>query len=130
MRKLLALLFIIIIGVQTIHQGLIYAYFTLSKDYIVQHLCENKERPALKCNGKCHLKEVLATVQKEQHSDQAPVPNLEEIKVPFLFFQDLIKPISFVYEVENLVDSGRTIFNYTFQYTHQAIRTIFQPPQG
>lgn len=129
MNRLLALLLIIIIGVQTIHQGLIYTYFTLSKDYIVQNLCENKKTPALKCNGKCHLREVLASAKKEKHSEQAPVPNLDEIKVPLLFFQDLRSPINFIDPSEFIREQGRAIFYYTFQYTHQVIITILQPPQ-
>ena len=48
-------------------------------DYAVRYdhyktvLCENKERPELKCNGKCQL----ALEQKEQ--DQPQIPTLETV---------------------------------------------------
>lgn len=129
MRQLVALLFIIIIGVQTIHQGLIYTYYTLNKAYIVEHLCENKARPKLKCNGKCHLKEVLSIATKEQKSEQAPIPNLEEIKVPILFFEALKKPNRITYKREGITSQSKAFFAYSFQYSCQTIRTIFQPPQ-
>jgi hypothetical protein len=130
MRQLLALLFIIIIGVQTVHQGLIYTYFTLNKDYIVQNLCENKATPELKCNGKCHLKEFLSIATKEKKSEQAPIPNLEEIKVPILFFQTLEQ--SFIKKTifKGIATQSKAIFQYFFWYSHQAISTILHPPQA
>lgn len=129
MRQLLALLFIIIIGVQTVHQGLIYTYYTLNKAYIVQHFCKNKATPVLKCNGKCHLKEVLSIASKEPHSEQTPVPNLEEIKVPILFFQALKEPKTNTLKWERIAPHGKAIFTYSFQYSCQTIQTIFHPPQ-
>lgn len=129
MRQLLALLFIIIIGVQTVHQGLIYTYFTLNKAYIVQNICENKASPELKCNGKCHLKEVLSIATKEKKSEQAPVPNLEEIKVPVLFFQNLEQPFKAITIFKGIATQSKAVFQYSFWYAHQAIIAILQPPQ-
>lgn len=129
MRQLLALLFIITIGVQTIHQGLIYTYFTLNKAYIVQHLCENKATPELKCNGKCHLKEVLSIASKEKHSEQAPVPNLEEIKVPTLFFQRLKRILITTKKSKDITTQSKAVFRYSFLYSYQVIKTLLQPPQ-
>ncbi|WP_052598179.1 hypothetical protein [Aureispira sp. CCB-QB1] len=130
MRQLLALLFIIIIGVQTVHQGLIYTYFTLNKDYIIQHLCENRNTPVLECNGKCHLKEVLSIAQKENHTDQQhPMPNLEELKVPVLFFQAIQAPFFIPKKHLSIQMEEAPIFNYSFHYTHQMIRALFHPPQ-
>jgi len=129
MRQLLALLFIIIIGVQTIHQGLIYTYYTLNKAYIVQHFCANKSTPELKCHGKCHLKEVLSIATKEKKSEQTPIPNLEEIKVPILFFQALEEPKTSIHKREGIRAQSKAVFAYSFQYSCQTIRTIFHPPQ-
>lgn len=128
MRQLLALLFIIIIGVQTIHQGLIYTYYSLNKAYITQHFCENKAKPSLKCNGKCHLKEVLSIASKEKKSEQN-LPNLEEIKVPILFFQAIEQRCTVPYKSEGIATQGKAVFAYLFQYSCPAIQRIFQPPQ-
>jgi len=129
MRQLLALLFILMIGVQTVHQGLIYAYYTLNKTYIVEHFCANKNTPELKCEGKCHLKEVLSIVTKEKKSEQTPIPNLEEIKVPILFFQALEEQKKSVLKREPIAAQSKAVFAYSFQYSCQTIQTILQPPQ-
>ena len=34
--------------------------YLVNYDYIVNELCENKLKPELKCNGKCHLTKELA----------------------------------------------------------------------
>lgn len=129
MRQLLALLFIIIVGVQTVHQGLIYTYYTLNKAYITQHFCENKATPALECNGKCHLKEVLSIASKEKKTEQAPLSNLEELKAPILFFQALKEPNTIAYKLEQTPAQSKAVFRYSFQYSYQAIQRILQPPQ-
>ena len=33
----------------------VVADFLLNEDYITKVLCVNKDKPAMKCNGKCHL---------------------------------------------------------------------------
>ena len=34
--------------------------YIINYDYIANELCENKAKPELKCNGKCHLVNELA----------------------------------------------------------------------
>ncbi len=35
---------------------LVRSVFALQQDYVVTHLCENRDHPERKCNGKCFLK--------------------------------------------------------------------------
>ena len=35
-----------------------YAYYELDPVGFIEKLCENKDKPELQCNGKCHLKKV------------------------------------------------------------------------
>ena len=65
--------------------------YVVNYDYIVNELCENKSKPELKCNGKCHLMKELA---KESESEK-PIQNDKKSSVSefeVLFFQE-IKPI-------------------------------------
>ena len=32
-----------------------YVEYVLNQDYIAEFLCVNKDKPELKCHGKCHL---------------------------------------------------------------------------
>ena len=42
--------------------------YIINYDYISTQLCENIEKPELKCNGKCHLKKELANEAKKDNS--------------------------------------------------------------
>lgn len=56
-------------------------------DYIKNELCENKDKPKLKCNGKCHLAKEMAKASDtpEKGNDKRQI--LAETSV--VFFQEL-----------------------------------------
>lgn len=44
----------------------IFVNYELRKDFIIENYCVNKERPELKCDGKCYLaKQIKAAEQKD-----------------------------------------------------------------
>jgi hypothetical protein len=44
--------------------------YLLNKEYITAQFCINKDKPELKCNGKCHLADALAQQsEREESSD-------------------------------------------------------------
>ena len=45
--------------------------YSANQAHIVAVLCENRERPALACNGKCYLKKQLQKNHSFQHSDDS-----------------------------------------------------------
>ncbi|MEW5676152.1 hypothetical protein ABGT15_07550 [Flavobacterium enshiense] len=60
--------------------------YILNYDYIVKELCENKKKPELSCNGKCHLMKELAKASENEtpvSSDKKTVHHEFEV----LFFQ-------------------------------------------
>lgn len=46
---------------QAFSKWMILLEYELNKEYIAANLCENKERPILKCKGKCQLAKKMAT---------------------------------------------------------------------
>lgn len=52
--------------VKTMVVPIIYLDYELRKDYIVSTLCENRNRPQLKCNGKCYLAKRIAEAAKQE----------------------------------------------------------------
>ena len=47
----------------------IYLDFLINQEYIAKNLCENKDKPVLKCNGKCHLAKELAKEEKKEKKE-------------------------------------------------------------
>lgn len=70
--------------------------YIVNYDFIVKELCENKTKPELACNGKCHLMKELAkandsdnplsTDKKETSKQPIEVLFLEKFPVDFQLF--------------------------------------------
>jgi len=127
MSRLLAILFVLIITAQAMHQGLIYTYYALNKNYIASNLCKNKGTSELKCNGKCHLGKILS-ISKKTDNTLPIAPNLEEIKIPLLFFQEVQTENIFSFKF-NILQFTTQSFRYLFSYYFVPTTTIFHPPQ-
>ncbi|MEZ4919474.1 MAG: hypothetical protein R2792_10275 [Saprospiraceae bacterium] len=48
--------------------------FKLNQAYITSAFCVNKDRPALKCDGKCYLKKTI----KQSQETEEKAPNLKD----------------------------------------------------
>lgn len=131
MLRALAILWILLISVQSFYQGLIYTYYVLNKDYIVAQLCENKAKPELQCDGKCHLKKVLQVSKERKAPDSQPfLPSLEEIKPPVLFYEQLA--FHFLDTATHFMDDlyKNALFEYAFDYQYTPVFAAFQPPRA
>ena len=61
---------------QTFSKAIVMADFYINQSDITRELCENKDKPKLKCNGHCQLKKEL------EKKDSKEVPEvLKEIKL-------------------------------------------------
>ena len=99
--------------------------YVINYDYIVKELCENKEKPALKCNGKCHLVKQLAKASEEEKSNSSDKKQNVKQEIETMFCVDF-KAITFakqpVFTNKN-IDS-----NYQNLYASTAVQSIFHPP--
>ncbi|MBD3750649.1 MAG: hypothetical protein IE931_14270 [Sphingobacteriales bacterium] len=62
----------------------------MNKDYIAQNLCINKDKPWLRCNGKCFLMKKIAEADKKQQSQEKQIQKdlyQQMMLVPVLKFQ-------------------------------------------
>ncbi len=51
----------------------IFAEYVMDIEQFTELYCENKDKPDLKCNGKCHLADQLADNQEEKESKDIQV---------------------------------------------------------
>lgn len=80
-RRVLTYLFLFTMVLYTFSQAIIVADFLLNQAEIAATLCENKDKPEMKCNGKCHLMKEL-NKDEERKTDESGVITIREI---FLF---------------------------------------------
>ncbi|UOQ78013.1 hypothetical protein MUN84_05160 [Hymenobacter sp. 5516J-16] len=70
MRKAIAILLLFSLSVHCAGQLGIAASWWLNQDYIARVLCINRDKPQLKCNGKCHLRKQLKAVAEHEKKQQ------------------------------------------------------------
>ena len=98
--------------------------YVVNYDYIVNELCENKLKPELKCNGKCHLTKELAKAS-EGNSDNSSDKKITFEQTEIVFFLE-IKPI----EIRQIYFLNKTSIgnNYSNLYFHLNDCAFFHPP--
>lgn len=98
--------------------------YVVNYDYIATVLCENKDKPMMHCNGKCHLMKELAKNAEEDKpiSSNKKVASQEH---EVLFFQEL-KPFAIGYiSAQTKLSSAP---NYSNNYSYLENKTVFRPP--
>lgn len=74
MKRLLTIVLLTaVVALQLGNRWIIYASFKANQAYIAKELCENKAKPQMHCNGRCHLKKQLAKEQEQERKDPRPV---------------------------------------------------------
>lgn len=66
MKQLAAIFLILCLYSQNLAIVGYTAFWKLNQKAITQEFCVNKAKPQLKCNGKCHLKKQITTIENEK----------------------------------------------------------------
>ena len=75
MKKTVVILFLFSILLQTFSSLFIVANYLLNKEYISKNFCENRDKPKMHCNGKCHL---MKQLQKQNKKENSPINGIKE----------------------------------------------------
>jgi hypothetical protein len=79
MQKLSALFIASLFIFQAFYNLGLTVYWLSNHAYIAAVLCENRDKPALKCDGKCYLRKKMAAAQQETAPKQN-TPVKKELK--------------------------------------------------
>ncbi|WP_396171814.1 hypothetical protein [Flavobacterium sp.] len=98
--------------------------YVVNYEYITKVLCVNKDKPKMKCNGKCHLMKELAKAsdsEKPISSDKKSATQESEV----LFFEKInsFKITSIFFE-----DKHQLYTNYSDLYSYLNGVSVFRPP--
>ncbi len=97
--------------------------YIVNYEYISTHLCENIEKPVLKCNGKCHLKKELASEAKK-NSPKSNEQKSNSITFEVLFCENIT---SYVFNTDMCFDKS-VQYLYNCIYFRLNSTSIFHPP--
>ncbi|MEZ4809574.1 MAG: hypothetical protein R2819_04375 [Allomuricauda sp.] len=96
-----------------------YVYYSLDREGFIERLCENKDKPQLKCNGKCMLAKMLAA-QTDDEKMPMPMIGWEQLLV------FLVEPPTFTPLCAN--EKTQAYFHYTNHYSYSFIHISHKPP--
>ena len=99
--------------------------YIVNYDYISKVLCENKAKPELKCNGKCHLMKELAKESETEKPISNDKKDNSKYEIEVLFCEE-IKSVVF----EQIYFDYTTSIgdNYANLYFHSVSCSVFHPP--
>ncbi|SNC74582.1 hypothetical protein SAMN06265337_2442 [Hymenobacter gelipurpurascens] len=94
MRQALAILLLFALSVQCTGRFGIVAGWWLNQDYIARVLCINRDKPQLKCNGRCHLRKELKAQEEREQKQQTGGKHVTP-ETPTLFWA-AVAPLRFI----------------------------------
>lgn len=68
MRLIAATILFLLVMTQIFSKWLLVAEYAVNQDFIAKNLCKNKEKPKLKCHGKCQLMKKMAAETENNNS--------------------------------------------------------------
>lgn len=99
--------------------------YMVNYDYIANVLCENKAKPQMHCNGKCHLMKELAKASETEKPINSDKKDTSKNEIEILFFQE-INTQYFTFTIgHNKIDINAKYHN---TYAFLTISSIFHPP--
>lgn len=114
--------FVLVTLAYTVRVGYDIGYYVAFKESYVAKFCVNKDKPTLKCDGKCELAKLL----QQAPSQEEQIPTLsftgERLYWQNVDFPEINQPISVVYIKYNLGYPEGTPSDFN--------QEILVPPQG
>ncbi len=99
--------------------------YVVNYHYISTVLCENKDKPKLKCNGKCQLMKGLAKASNDEKPINSDKKSNLKQEIEVLFFQNIKSLLPRQIYFHNTISNGD---NYTNFYFHSVSCSVFRPP--
>lgn len=76
--RTLAIFCALVVLNQSLNRVWVWVSFQVNREYIAKYLCENKDRPEMKCAGTCHLMKQMAAAE-QQDAEIPPLKNHFEV---------------------------------------------------
>src|SRR5687767_3279293 len=93
--RLLSAILLVVYIANPFKLALPYLNYQVNYEYISTVLCENKDKPDMQCEGKCHLNKELKKAAEEESNNKEAILNLFECQE--------IPSAEFEYSINNLI---------------------------
>ncbi|UOB17262.1 hypothetical protein [Abyssalbus ytuae] len=115
------ILFVSITLFNSIKTGLIFGYYILNTPGFIERYCENKDKPELKCNGKCQLAKMI---NQNSEKDKNPIDFKFLQREITLYFKDIKEERLFAF-----IKIKKQTYLYAENYQFIFVNKPTHPPQ-
>lgn len=98
--------------------------YVVNYEYIRSELCENKEKPEMECNGKCHLKKEISKEAEDKDPVSSP-KKTTHMPAELLF---CVAVIQFDFTDYSIGSEEKNLPDYSNFYDREYTSSIFHPP--
>lgn len=100
-------------------------YFHINQQAIIAAHCVNKDKPEMKCDGKCHLKSQMTLLEEEKTEAPAPIPSTF-LQIELTVFINLLETLNC--NISN--KASKTVFSMESFAFQAVVHEIFSPPKS
>ena len=130
MRGFISIVFLIVFGVTISSKSIYLVYWKFNQDSIIQKYCENKDKPVLKCNGKCHLMKQMTKIEQSESSKKANEDNSKKTDSKIIEFPMMVNGFIFHLTDDYVVYKGLTKFDdNSIKLIAGVSSKIYSPPK-
>jgi hypothetical protein len=123
MKKIALIGVVLIMLIQSSIKSAIVFYYLYNKEYITAVFCENKEKPKMTCQGKCHLAKQIKKLDEKENT--LPASLAKHVKETLLFCSSIIIRLP----SSSICIRSITLPFYKLIFYSSPKASIFQPPQ-
>lgn len=127
MKYLVNILLLLLMVSHTSKTIVTFVSFKWNQEYIATTHCENKQKPALECDGKCYLKK---QIKKQQESEESPLVSKKGQFVDFFIKQEskILSFTSFQAPIK-VIQLGKILFWEDLELqTRLLVSRLLRPP--
>ncbi|RYZ48882.1 MAG: hypothetical protein EOO14_21505 [Chitinophagaceae bacterium] len=112
---------ILLLATQAFSKWVMLLEFSWNQEMIAKNLCENRQKPKMKCGGKCQLMKAMAQQEENTSSPSKPIKlNFQELQ--FASASDEQLPVCFTAQVSIKASP------YLFRKYIEPSFPVFHPP--
>jgi hypothetical protein len=120
-KRLIAIIFILLLSAQCVFKLSIITYFEANRDFIAEVLCVNKEKKITTCYGQCFLDRHLAFAEEDNDDQTAPASKIQ-VETSIFLMSGIEFNLNRNFWLQQSSDSRESL--YAYDLTH----TLFHPP--
>lgn len=96
-----------------------YVYYSIDREGFIERLCENKDKPELKCDGKCMLAQMLRA-QSDEDEQPMPIIGWEQVLIFLVKLPD--------FKLQDIPDTDNVYHYYSNNYSYRFSDVLNKPP--